>query len=179
MEPFLGEVRLLPFNFAPKDWLACNGQLLPISRNSALFSLLGTMYGGDGKTTFAVPNLNGCVVVGAGQGPGLQPWSPGDENGADSVALTMEETPAHNHTLGGLDVTGSAGAPKTSDYLGQDRRGGSGNVDFLAPNTTTVDASMDPRALGLAGGSQPHENRQPFVALQYCIAIQGIFPQRP
>jgi microcystin-dependent protein len=179
MEPFIGEVRLLPYSYAPKDWALCNGQLLPIRSNSALFSILGTMYGGNGTTTFGLPNLPGCVVVGAGQGSGLQNWTPGMQAGADTVTLSANEMPAHNHSLSGLNVVGTAGAPSSTAYLGQDRRGGAGNVDFLAPSATTVDTSMDPQALTGSGGSQSHENRQPFLAVNYCIALYGIFPSRP
>lgn len=177
-EPFLGEVRLLPYTFPPKGWALCNGQLLPIASNTALFSILGTMYGGNGTTNFALPNLPGCVVVGAGAGPGLQNWDPGMSEGSDNVTLIATEMPAHNHTLSGLDVVGTTGAPSADAYLGQDRRGGTGNVDFLAPSATTVDTSMDPQALTVSGGSQAHENRQPFLALNFCIAMQGIFPPR-
>lgn len=177
-EPFLGEVRLLPYSYAPRGWALCNGQLLPIARYSALFSLLGTMYGGNGTTNFALPNLPGCVVVGAGQGPGLQNWDVGQEEGSDSVALIMPEMPAHNHSLIGLDVVGTTGTPSADAYLGQDRRGGQGNVDFLAPSATVVDTSMDIQALSVSGGSQAHENRQPFLALNFCIAMEGIFPAR-
>jgi microcystin-dependent protein len=180
MEPFLGEVRLLPYNYAPKGWALCNGQILPISSNSALFSLLGTNYGGNGTTTFGLPNLPGCVVVGAGQGPGLQNWDIGQEEGSDTVTLTTPEMPAHNHSLSGLDVVGTAGAPSNTAWLGQDRRGGTGNVDFLAPTATIVDTAMDPQVLTPStGGGEAHENRQPFLGVNYCIATQGIFPQRP
>lgn len=177
-EPFLGEVRLLPYTFPPKGWALCNGQILPIASNSALFSIIGTMYGGNGTTNFALPNLPGCVVVGAGAGPGLQNWVPGMSEGSDTVTLIATEMPAHNHTLSGLDVVGTTGTPSANAYLGQDRRGGTGNVDFLAPSATTVDTSMDPQALSVSGGSQAHENRQPFLALNFCIAMQGIFPPR-
>jgi microcystin-dependent protein len=180
MDPFLGEVRLLPYSYAPKGWLLCNGQILSIAQYSALFSLLGTLYGGNGTTNFALPNLQGSVVAGAGNGPGLQPWTPGMRAGSDTVALTLNEIPAHNHSLNGLDVVGTAGAPTADAWLAQDKRGGSGNIDFLTPSTTTVDTSMDPQALTLsAGGGQAHENRQPFLSLNYCIAMEGIFPQRP
>jgi microcystin-dependent protein len=178
-EPFLGEVRIMPYNYAPKGWALCNGQILPISSNSALFSLLGTNYGGNGTTTFGLPNLPGCVVVGAGQGPGLQVWDIGQQGGSDTVTLTQPEMPAHNHSLNGLDVIGTSGAPSNTAWLGQDRRGGSGNIDFLTPAATAVDASLDIQALTISGGGQAHENRQPFLGVNYCIALAGIFPQRP
>lgn len=179
MEPFIGEVRLLPYNFAPRSWALCNGQLLPISSNTALFSIIGTMYGGNGTTNFALPNLQGCVVPGAGQGPGLQPWDPGMRVGTDAVTLLPNQMPQHIHTISGLDVTGDTDVPAADAYLGQDKRGGQTNINFLAPSDTEPDATLAPQALSLSGGSQPHENRQPFLSLGFCIAIQGIFPQRP
>jgi microcystin-dependent protein len=179
MDPFIGEVRLLPYNFAPRNWALCNGQLLPISQNTALYSLIGTMYGGNGTTTFGLPNLQGCVVPGAGHGPGLQDWTPGMQEGADSVTLEATDMPAHNHSLSGLDVSGSADAPATDAWLGRDQRGGQGVINFLAPSDTTVDTSLDTQALTVSGGSQPHENRQPFLGVSYCIALYGIFPSRP
>jgi microcystin-dependent protein len=118
------------------------------------------------------------VVAGAGQGPGLQDWTPGMQEGADSVTLTTNEMPAHNHTLSGLDTVGTADAPSADAYLGQDRRGGQGVINYLAPSDTTVDTSLDPQALTVSGGSQAHENRQPFLSVNYCIALQGIFPPR-
>ncbi|MEX1033827.1 MAG: tail fiber protein [Cellvibrionaceae bacterium] len=178
MEPFIGEVRLLPYSFAPRNWALCNGQLLPISSNTALFSIIGTIYGGDGRTTFALPDLQGCAVPGVGQGPGLRNWAPGMRAGDDSVTLQESEMAAHSHGLGGLDVTGSTGTPSGNAYLGQDRRGGQGNIDYLAPSDTTLDAALAPQALSASGSGQPHENRQPFLSLNFCIALSGVFPPR-
>lgn len=178
MEPFIGEVRLLPFTFAPRGWALCNGQLLPISQNTALFSIIGVTYGGDGKTTFALPNLQGRVVPGTGQGPGLQDWTLGMEAGEDTVTLITPEMPSHSHGVNGLDVIGTADVPTADAYLGQDRRGGQGNINYLLPTGTTPDVMLAPQALSANGGSQPHENRQPFLSLNFCIALQGIFPQR-
>lgn len=179
MEPFLGEVRLLPYDFAPRGWALCNGQLLAIASNTALFSILGTTYGGDGRVTFALPDLPGCVVPGAGQGPGLQNWIPGMRAGEDSVTLTDAEMPAHNHNVIGLDVVASSSAPSNADYLARDRRGGEGVIRYLAPGETPVDVTLAPQALTVSGGSEPHENRQPFLSLSFCIALEGIFPRRP
>jgi microcystin-dependent protein len=177
-EPFLGEVRLLPYSFPPKGWALCNGQLLPIASNTALFSILGTLYGGNGTTNFALPNLPGCVVPGAGQGPGLQNWTPGMSAGSNTVTLTFGEMPMHNHGISALNINGTGDAPSNTVYLAQDTRGGQGNISYLVPGTTTADKHMNPSILGLMGGGQAHENRQPFLALNFCIAMQGIFPQR-
>lgn len=178
MDPFLGEVRLLPYDFAPRGWALCNGQILSISSNTALFSILGTVYGGNGRTTFGLPNLPGSVVPGAGQGPKLQNWTPGMRAGEDTVTLTNAEIPAHNHSVIGLDVVGSAGTPSNDAYLARDRRGGEGVIRYLAPGDTTVDVTLAAQALTASGGGQPHENRQPFLSLNFCIALEGIFPPR-
>lgn len=178
MEPFIGEVRLLPYSFAPRGWMLCNGQILPISSNTTLFSIIGTVYGGNGTTTFALPNLQGCVVPGTGTGPGLQPWSLGMEEGSQTVTLVTNEMPSHTHGISGLDVIGDTDVPSATSYLGLDRRGGQTNINFLAPSDTPLDTFMAPEALTNSGGSQSHENRQPFLALNFCIAVTGIFPQR-
>ncbi|WP_250459554.1 phage tail protein [Microbulbifer litoralis] len=179
MEPFIGEIRLLPYTLVPRGWALCDGQLLPISQNTALFSLIGTTYGGNGTTTFALPNLKGRVAPGAGRGPGLQSWDLGAEDGTDSVTLTAAEMPQHHHSLRGLDISGDTDQPSENAYLGQDSaRGGQGNVNFLARTETPPDATLTPEALTLSGESRPHENRQPFLAVKYCIALTGIFPPR-
>jgi len=179
MEPFIGEIRLLPYEFAPRGWALCDGQLLPISQNTALFSIIGTTYGGNGTTTFALPDLKGRVAPGAGRGPGLQNWELGEKNGTDSVTLTAAEMPQHYHSLHGLDETGDTDQPSANAYLGQDSaRGGQGNINFLAPSNTQPDVTLTPEALMLSGESQSHENRQPFVAVNYCIALVGVFPSR-
>lgn len=176
MEPFIGEIRLFPFNFAPRDWALCDGQLLPISTNTALFSIVGTTYGGDGRNTFGLPNLQGQVVVGVGQGPGLSDWMWGERYGADEVTLISAQIPAHNHLLTGLNNPGTLPTPESNSYLAKDTRAG-GLVNYMkaggAPNTT-----MAVQTLGVSGGNQSHENRQPFLALNYCIALFGIFPSR-
>ena len=178
MDPFIGEVRLLPYTFPPKGWALCDGQLLAIRSNTALFSIIGAIYGGDGKVTFGLPNLQGCVVPGAGQGPGLQFWDPGMRAGSETVVLTPAEMPQHSHSINGLNVTGSSGTPSAEAYLGQDKRGGKGNIDYLAPSDTAPDVILSPMALSSVGGNQPHENRQPFISLNFCIALEGEFPQR-
>jgi microcystin-dependent protein len=180
MDPFIGEVRLLPYNFVPPGWIRCEGQLLSINQYGPLFSIINTMYGGNGKTTFALPDLRDHAVVGAGQGPGLSSWYPGTERGSDSVTLLPTEMPSHNHRLYGLDVAGEEGKPTASAFLGQDKRGGaSGNIDIMTPSGTPLDGAMDPLAMTLNGNSQPHENRQPFLTLVHCIAYTGVYPPRP
>lgn len=179
MEPFLGEVRLMPYSFAPRGWMLCDGQLLPVSAHTALFSIIGTTYGGDGRSTFALPDLKARAATGAGQGPGLQDWEPGTRRGEDAVALTLREIPRHNHDIRGLDTVGDANAPSASAYLGQDRRRGGQNLRFLAPSGTAPDTRLAITALATSGESQPHENRQPFLSVNYCIAVEGLFPRRP
>lgn len=178
MEPFIGEVRLLPYTFAPQGWALCNGQLLAISANTALFSILGTVYGGNGKTDFALPNLGGRVVPGAGQGPGLQPWNIGMEIGSETVTLTVSEMPSHSHGISGLDAIGETDVPSAGGYLGQDKRGGQGVINFLAPSQAAPNVRLAPQAFSSSGESQPHENRQPFLSLNFCIALQGLYPTR-
>jgi microcystin-dependent protein len=177
MEPFIGEIRLLPFSFAPKNWALCNGQLIPIQQNTALFSIIGTTYGGNGTTNFQLPNLQGQVVAGVGQGPGLSLWSWGEQQGEDSVTLLTTEMPAHNHLITAMNNAGTAPTPAADAYLAKDIRGGSGVINYmLAPGTTNT--TMAAQTIGVSGGGTAHENRQPFLALNYCIALAGVFPAR-
>ncbi|WP_346838994.1 tail fiber protein [Microbulbifer sp. SAOS-129_SWC] len=179
MDPFIGEIRQLPFNSAPRGWALCDGQLLPISQNTALFSIIGTTYGGNGTTTFALPDLRGRVAPGAGQAPGFQYWELGTVRGEGAVTLTSAEMPQHNHGMHGLDQTGDTNQPSNTAFLGQDGgRGGQGSINFLAPPETQPDATLTPEVLSLSGESQAHENRQPFLSVNYCIALTGIFPSR-
>lgn len=161
-EPFVGELRLMGFNFAPTGWAQCNGQLLPINQNQALFSLLGTYYGGDGQTTFALPDLRGRLPMHAGQGPGLSDRTQGETGGSEAVTLTTTQLPAHAHTAGVADVERTTNRP-----TGIPARGGA----YAADATATVPS-------GAAGGSQPHENMPPFLVLNWCIALQGVYPSR-
>lgn len=177
MEQFVGEIRAFPFAFAPRDWALCNGQLLAISGNTALFSILGISYGGNGTTTFGLPNLQGRVVVGAGSGGPLTPWSPGQVVGSDSVTLLPTEMPMHIHEITGMNNTGAAPAPDGNSYLCRDGRGGSGVIQYMQTGGTPS-APMASNTLGITGGTQPHENRQPFLVMSYCIALTGVFPLR-
>ncbi|CAN7655839.1 phage tail protein [Acidovorax sp. Leaf78] len=177
MEQFIGEIRAFPYSFPPKDWAYCNGQVMTIMSNTALFSILGATYGGDGKTTFALPNLQSRVVVAPGQGPGLSTWVLGEMPGTDSVTLMPTEMPLHNHLITGMNNPGTEPAPKGDAYLSRDVRGGTGVIQYMqtgaAPSTP-----MSSNSIAVNGGTQPHENRQPFLVLRYCIALRGDFPAR-
>jgi microcystin-dependent protein len=169
--PFVAEIRILPFNFAPKGWAFCNGQLLPISQNTALFSLLGTTYGGDGKSTFSLPNLEGSVAIGQGQGQGLSQRFLGEQSGEQFVTLLTSEMPAHNHGVTTNITPATLGTG--SNTLGFARSGGGNGYKAGVPNTP-----LDPATLTLAGGSLPHNNMMPYLTLNYNIALQGVFPPR-
>jgi microcystin-dependent protein len=177
MEQFIGEIRAFPFNFAPKDWALCNGQLLAVSSNTALFAILGTTYGGNGTSTFGLPNLQGRVVVGAGQGPGLRFWELGEMAGEDNVTLLSTEMPFHSHSITGMNNPGTQPAPSDTAYLSRDIRGGSGVIQYMQTGGTPA-TPMAPNALGVSGSTMPHDNQQPFQVLNYCIALRGIFPAR-
>lgn len=171
-DPFLAEVRIFPFNFAPTGWAVCNGQILPISQNTALFSLLGTTYGGDGKSTFALPNIQGSAVMHPGQGPGLSRHDQGETGGSESVTLLQSEMPAHTHQMKGAaqdPALAKAVNPEASWALSQ-----GGPIYQSSSNTQMAQEAVAP-----AGGGLPHNNMQPYVTLQFCIAVQGVFPSRP
>lgn len=168
--PFVAEIRIFPFNFAPRGWAQCNGQLLAISQNTALFSLIGTFYGGNGTSTFALPNFQGSVPVHQGNGVGLSPYTIGETGGSPTVTLLSNQIPAHSHTFSGdptskKELTGVANAAPAG--------AGSPVYSTAAPNVV-----MSPAMLAPAGGSQAHDNMQPYLALNFCIATQGIFPAR-
>jgi len=167
-EPFLGQIILVPYNFAPRGWAFCNGQILSIAQNTALFSLLGTTYGGNGQTTFALPDLRGRTALSAGQGPGLSNYDLGQVSGSETVTLTINQMPQHNHGVNTQASTSDATSNKASN-------------NYLATGNSyaaTQDTTMAPQTVQLAGGSQPHENLQPYLTLNYCIALEGIFPSR-
>lgn len=171
MDPFIGEIKLVPYNFAPQGWALCQGQILPIAQNTALFSLLGTTYGGNGQTTFALPDLQGRAIIHTGQGPGLSPVDLGEESGVESVTLLTNQMPAHTHAF-------QVQSGNATDL------GSSGN--FVAKSTgsvgsiygTSAGGTMPTNTIQPVGGNQPHSNMQPYLVLNYCIALQGIFPQR-
>lgn len=169
-EPFIGEIRPFGFNFAPRGWAQCNGQLLPISQNTALFSILGTTYGGDGKSTFALPNLQGVVPMGNGQGPGLSPRALGQKGGSETVVLTSQQIPPHTHSANCNAGNGNQLAP-AGNVWAQDA-GGSREYGDTGPS------QMAAGAVGNVGGDQAHTNLQPYQVVNYCIALQGIYPPR-
>lgn len=168
-QPFLAEIRIFTGNFAPRGWAFCQGQILSIAQNTALFSLLGTTYGGNGQTTFALPNLAGRVPVGTGTGPGLSTKTLGEAAGAETVTLLATQMPAHTHQL-----RGSSGAPTTNSPSNALLPTATSRVY----NTGSADTGMNAAAVAIQGGSQPHENMQPYLAVNYIIATQGIYPSR-
>lgn len=172
-DQYVAEIRIFTGNFAPTGWALCNGQLLPISQNTALFSLLGTTYGGDGRTTFALPNLQGSAPIHAGQGNGLSIRTLGETGGEQSVTLLDSQMPAHSHA-----ALADAGAGSSSSPLNAVWGTISRNRHVYAPPSATNDATMSSQALSTAGGSQPHNNMQPYLGLTFIIALQGIFPPR-
>jgi microcystin-dependent protein len=168
-EPFYGEIRMFGFNFAPRGWAFCNGQILPIAQNTALFSLLGTMYGGNGQTTFALPDLRGRVPIHQGQGPGLSNYTMGQVAGTETVTLTVNEMPQHIHQVAPPSSTNSANASRPTNNIP------AGGQFYTAP---PGNGTMAPFPSGIAGGSQPHQNIQPYLTVNFCIALEGIFPSR-
>lgn len=170
-DPFVAEIRIFPFNFAPKGWAFCDGQILPLSQNTALFSLLGTTYGGDGKSNFALPNLQGNAPMHPGQGPGLSLHDLGEIGGSETVTLLESEIPSHSHALRAdvLDI---------------------GDTNVVSPNASfalssggtlyqgTSNVTLSTQSLTSAGGNQPHNNMQPYLTLNFCIALQGVYPPR-
>lgn len=167
MDPFIAEITIVACNFAPRGWAFCNGQLLPIAQNTALFSLIGTTYGGDGRTTTALPNLQGRMPMGEGRGPGLTSRVLGEKGGTESVALALSQIPSHTHRLQGT-TAGTTQGPN----------GGllnSGN--FYGP-ATAITGNLYPSSVENAGGGQAHSNGQPIIAMNYCIALTGLYPSR-
>lgn len=173
MDPFLGEIRMFAGTFAPNDWLFCNGQLLPISRYTALFSLLGTMYGGDGKSNFALPNLQGRAPMNFGAGPGLTQRYVGEEGGSNSVTLQITEMPAHTHLPSCSSTNKGTESPEGAVW------GATKGIPGPQTYANTATTAMNPLAIAPEGASQPHNNMQPYTAVNFIICMNGIFPQRP
>jgi microcystin-dependent protein len=171
-DPFVAEIRIFPFNFAPKGWAFCDGQVLPLSQNTALFSLLGTTYGGDGKSNFALPDLQGRASMHPGQGPGLSLHDLGEVGGSETVSLLESEVPAHSHA--GRAIGGEIGDLQQPSPARALARSGNGFAYVSGP----ADATMAAQVLAPAGGDQPHNNMQPYLTLNYCIALQGVYPPR-
>lgn len=173
-DPFVAEIRIFPFNFAPSGWAFCNGQLMPISQNTALFSLLGTKYGGDGKATFALPDLQGRAAMHPGQGSGLSLLHDlGEQGGSDQVTLLQSDIPSHVHTLQAAGNNATQGTLTNNVALGTTAGGA-----LYQTQTGSNLVPMSANALAPVGGGLPHNNMQPYLTLNFCIALQGIFPQR-
>ncbi len=173
-DPFLAEIRIFPFNFPPTGWAFCDGQIMPISQNTALFALLGTVYGGDGKSTFALPNLQGSAPMQPGQGQGLSLRDLGEIGGAETVTLLQSEMPVHSHGFLGTVESATQGSLTQNVVYAQ-----SVNGLLYQTNTSANLQPLNVAALSPAGGSLPHNNMQPYLTLNFCIALQGVFPQRP
>jgi microcystin-dependent protein len=174
MDPFVAEIRIFGFGFAPKGWATCDGQLIPISQNTALFSLLGTFYGGDGKSNFALPNLQGSAPMAPGQGPGLSLHDLGESSGVPDVTLIQSEIPSHIHQIMAAANIATTAVPSPS--VGPARSRG---TNLFQTNASQNIVQMSPQELQPAGGSLPHNNMMPFLTLIFCIALQGVFPARP
>jgi microcystin-dependent protein len=172
-DTFVAEIRIFPFNFPPTGWAFCDGQLMPLSQNTALFSLLGTTYGGDGKSTFALPDLQGSVPMQPGQGQGLSLRDLGEMSGTDTITLLVSEIPLHTHNMMASVDPADAQIPSANATLARSSGG-----DAYTTSTSGL-VQMAPQALAPAGGSLPHNNMQPYLTLNFCIALQGVFPQRP
>lgn len=171
-DPFVAEIRIFPFNFAPRGWAFCNGQLLPLSQNTALFSLLGTTYGGNGQSNFALPDLQGRAPMHPGQGPGLSLHDLGETGGSETVTLLESEIPSHSHTQMANTSTASKSLPTNNSFAR-----GSSMIPYLAPaGAATV--NMAGQTIAPTGGSLPHNNMQPYLTLNFNIALQGVFPPR-
>jgi len=172
-DPFVAEIRIFPFNFAPRGWAWCDGQLLPLSQNTALFSLLGTTYGGNGKSNFALPDLQGSAPMHPGQGPGLSLHDLGETGGSETVTLLESEIPFHTHTLKAVTDPGDLQIPTPTRSLARSQ-----NANAYQTTTGSSLAAMSFASLAPTGGSQPHNNLQPYLTFYFNIALQGVFPPR-
>jgi microcystin-dependent protein len=179
-EPFVAEITMFGFNFPPRGWAFCQGQLLPISQNTALFSLLGTMYGGDGKSNFALPDLQDNAVISWGQGAGLTNYSQGETGGVATVALLQSEIANHNHFFNATTNQGTT-ATSSGNQLGLAQGGtkqNTFNANIYSTNPAQATTGLSPLAITPSGSSFPHNNMQPYLTLNFCIAMQGVFPPR-
>lgn len=175
MDPFVAEIRIFPFNFAPRGWAFCNGQLLPLSQNTALFSLLGTTYGGDGRSNFALPDLQGSAPMHPGQGPGLSLHDLGEKSGTETVTLLQSEIPTHTHSVGrSIAAAGDSLTPVSTIWA----QVPSGRATLAIYHEAPPTGPMNVNAIGPTGGNLPHNNLQPYLTLNFCIALQGVFPPR-
>jgi microcystin-dependent protein len=169
-DPFIGQIDIVGFNFAPSGWAVCDGSLQAIDQNTALFNLIGTTYGGDGQSTFALPDLRGRMAIGAGQGPGLQSYSVGQMGGEEQVTLNLSQLPLHSHAAIGTTARASALGPGNSEWAT--------TTVFLYSSTGTIPVAMNSGAIGAVGGGQAHENRPPFLVMNFIISLFGVFPSQ-
>ena len=176
-EPFIGQIMMFGGNFAIRGWALCNGQLLSIAQNTALFSILGTTYGGNGQTTFALPNLQGRAPIHWGQGPGLSPYSLGQQGGTESVTLNSTQMPAHNHLLLTNSGNGNSSVAE-NNFIANPVLSGATPTAVNAFRTTQDGTLMNPQSLSVAGGNQPFPILSPYLAVTFLIALEGIFPSR-
>ncbi len=177
MDPFIGQIILFAGNFAPRGWALCDGQLMDINSNSALFSILGTTYGGDGRTTFGLPSLRGRVPIHAGHGPGLTPRPLGQKSGQENVTLTVNEIPSHHHIGGSAELHGNSGSADSEDVEGN-VLGSSEIYSDQTPDAVLNANSVKNITTGHTGGNSSHNNMQPYLALNYIIALEGTYPSR-
>lgn len=175
MEGYIAAIWMFGGNFAPRGWAFCQNQIISISSNTALFSLLGTTYGGNGSTTFALPDLRGRVPVGTGQGPGLSQITMGQMAGTPTVTLISSQMPVHNHALVATTIPGTTGTPANNVMVASPLAAGRPVTAFAVPGATTT---LNPASIGNSGGSQPHENMQPYLGINYIICAEGIYPSR-
>lgn len=176
-DPYVGQITVVAFNFAPRGWAFCQGQILPISQNTALFSLLGTTYGGDGKSNFALPNLQGCMALGTGQGAGLPNVFLGETGGEPNVTLLINQIPVHTHHQAATSAVATQNTPR-SNMFGSGGRQGPLSY-YTGPPGPSQLALMNAQAILPAGSNQPHPNMMPYLTLNYIIALTGVFPPRP
>lgn len=186
MNPFIGTIQAFSFNFVPRGWASCQGQLMPINQHRALFSLIGTTYGGDGRTTFALPDLRGRVLIGAGQGPGLSNYREGAKGGQESFTLTVAQMPAHNHSFNLSDGSGADGQ-NNFDFIGADNGLANISLNIIEGETNEfIETFINPPrftgktlasdSIGSTGNNQAVNNMQPYLTVNYCIALEGIYP---
>ncbi len=173
--PFVGQLMLVGFNFAPRGWAFCNGQLLAVSQNDALFSLLGTIYGGDGRTTFALPDLRGRTAIQSGSGPGLSPRNIGSRGGRESIGLTASQMPQHTHLMNVRKEDGNIRNPK-NDILAASKTAGGVNVNTYS--NKRADGRLQADAISLTGGNQTHTNLDPYLTVSWIISLVGVYPSR-
>lgn len=176
-EPFIAEVRMLGCNFAPRGWAFCDGQILPISQNTALFSLIGTIYGGDGRSTMALPNLTDRTPLQQGRGPGLSNYVIGQRSGQSEVSLNESNLPSHDHIVRGVSEAGNSAIPTEAHFMGQDQSSRQESINYLSTESQS-NTTLAAEVIGTSGGGQAHENRQPFLGVNFCIALQGLYPSR-